>query len=145
MPLHNIHPAPGSRKKRVIVGRGEGSTMGQTCGKGQKGQTSRAGDTIMTGFEGGQTPMHRRIPKRGFNHPSKIHYEAINLLALEGKFEKGEEVNGKSLFEKGLLKKADLPYKILGVGNVTKSLKFAATKFSKSAQEAVKKAGGSIA
>ena len=88
MQLNRLKPAPGSRKKKRIVGRGEGSTLGQTAGKGQKGQSSRSGDTIMNGFEGGQTPLHRRIPKRGFNHPSKITYEAINLVLLEAKFDK---------------------------------------------------------
>lgn len=144
MRLHEIKPVPGSRKKKLIVGRGEGSTMGQTAGKGQKGQTSRSGDTIMTGFEGGQTPLHRRIPKRGFNHPSKIHYEAINLVALEAIFKSGGEVNGKILHEKGLLKKPELPFKVLGLGKVTKSFKIVADKVSKSAEKAITGAGGSV-
>src|SRR5262245_1588805 len=144
MRLHDLKPVPGSRKKKLIVGRGEGSTMGQTAGKGQKGQTSRSGDTIMTGFEGGQTPLHRRIPKRGFNHPSKIHYEPINLVALEAIFKSGGDVNAQVLFEKGLLKKADLPFKVLGLGKVTKALKVVANKVSKSAEKAITGAGGSV-
>lgn len=144
MQLHNLRPAPGSRKKKLIVGRGEGSTMGQTAGKGQKGQSSRAGDTIMTGFEGGQTPLHRRIPKRGFNHPSKINYEPINLVALEAVFKSGGEINGQVLFEKGLLKAPTLPFKVLGLGKVTKAFKITAHKVSKSAEAAVKSAGGSV-
>lgn len=145
MPLNNLKPAPGSRPKKLIVGRGEGSTMGQTCGKGQKGQTSRSGDTVMTGFEGGQTPLVRRIPKRGFNHPSKIHYEAINLGAIDKHFSAGNEVNGQALYDKGLLKRPTDAYKILGSGFCTKALKFSAGHFSKSAIEAIKKSGGSIA
>lgn len=142
--LNNLKPAPGSRPRKHIVGRGEGSGWGQTAGKGQKGQKSRTGDTIMLGFEGGQMPMVRRIPKRGFNHPSKIFYQAVNLLQLEAVFKAGEEVNKESLAAKGLIKKAETPYKILGDGKLTKALKISAPKFSKSAEEAVKKAGGSL-
>jgi large subunit ribosomal protein L15 len=144
MQLHQLKPAPGSRPKRTIVGRGEGSGLGQTAGKGQKGQAVRSGDTIMNGFEGGQTPLWRRIPKRGFNHPSKIHYEPINLIALEGRFDSGAEVNGQTLFEKGVIKSADLPVKILGVGKLSKKLKISVEKISKSAEEALKAAGGSF-
>ncbi len=144
MQLHELRPAPGSRKKKLIVGRGEGSTMGQTAGKGQKGQSSRSGDTIMNGFEGGQTPLHRRIPKRGFNHPSKICYEPINVIALEEVFKSGAEINGQVLFEKGLLKSPDVPFKILGIGKLTKALKITAHKASKSAEKNVKSAGGSL-
>lgn len=144
MQLHQLKPAPGSRPRRTIVGRGEGSGLGQTAGKGQKGQSSRSGDTVMTGFEGGQTPLVRRVPKRGFNHPSKIHYEAINLIALEGRFDNGAEVNGQALFEKGVIKKADLPVKILGVGKLTKKLNITVEKISKSAEKALKAAGGNF-
>ncbi len=144
MRLHELKPRPGSRPRKHIVGRGEGSGLGQTAGKGQKGQKSRTGDTIMVGFEGGQTPLVRRIPKRGFNHPSKIHYEPINLIALEGRFENGSDVNNKTLFEKGVIRNADVPVKILGVGKLTKKLKITAAKISKSAQKAVTEAGGSF-
>ena len=144
MQLHQLKPAPGSRPRRTIVGRGEGSGLGQTAGKGQKGQSSRSGDTVMTGFEGGQTPLVRRVPKRGFNHPSKIHYEPINLMALEGRFDSGAEVNGKTLFDKGVIRKADLPVKILGVGKLTKKLNISVEKISKSAEQVVKAAGGSF-
>lgn len=144
MQLHDLKPAPGSRPKRRIVGRGEGSGLGQTAGKGQKGQKSRSGDTIMNGFEGGQTPLVRRIPKRGFNHVSKIFYEPINLLALEGNFEAGAEVTGATLFEKGIIKKATLPVKILGVGKLNKKLIIKVAKISKSAEKALLAAGGSF-
>lgn len=144
MRLHELKPAPGSRPRKHIVGRGEGSGLGQTAGKGQKGQSSRAGDTIMNGFEGGQTPLHRRIPKRGFRHPSKIVYEPVNIVVLEEKFEKGSEINADVLAKKGVIKDADTPYKILGVGKLTKALKVTAPKFSKSAEKAVKDAGGTV-
>jgi large subunit ribosomal protein L15 len=144
MLLHKLKPAPGSRPKRHIVGRGEGSGLGQTAGKGQKGQTSRSGDTIMNGFEGGQTPLVRRIPKRGFNHPSKIYYQAVNLGDLDAIFDAGAEVNAASLFKQGFLKQADRPYKILANGKLTKALKITAPKFSQSAEALVKKAGGTL-
>jgi len=142
--LNNLHPAKGSRHSKHIVGRGEGSGWGQTAGKGQKGQKSRTGDTIMLGFEGGQMPLVRRLPKRGFNHSSKVFYQAVNLFQLEGVFNAGSEINGETLAAKGLIKKADTPFKILGDGKLTKALKISAPKFSKSAEEAVKKAGGSL-
>lgn len=144
MQLHQLKPAPGSRPKRQIVGRGEGSGWGQTAGKGQKGQSSRSGETVMTGFEGGQTPLVRRVPKRGFNHPSKIHYEPINLLVLEGRFDSGAEINAQTLFEKGVIKNAELPVKILGLGKLSKKLNIKVEKISKSAEEAVKAAGGTF-
>lgn len=144
MNLHTLKPAPGSRRPKVIVGRGEGSTLGQTCGKGQKGQSSRSGDTIMTGFEGGQTPLVRRIPKRGFNHSSKTFYDPINVGALDQHFDAGSEINAEVLVGKGLLKNARRPYKILGSGHCTKAFKVLAPMFSKSAEELIKKAGGSI-
>lgn len=142
MQLHQLKPAPGSRKKRVIVGRGEGSTLGQTAGKGQKGQGSRSGDTIMVGFEGGQTPLVRRIPKRGFNHPSKIHYYPINLETLSARFDAGMEITGEVLFKNGILKHANDPFKILGDGKLSKAFTVKADKFSKSAEAAIKAAGG---
>lgn len=142
MQLHELKPAPGSRPGKHIVGRGEGSGLGQTAGKGQKGQSSRTGDTIMLGFEGGQTPLYRRIPKRGFRHASKIFYEAINLIVLEERFKAGEQVNGETLFQKGVLKNADLPFKILGIGKLSKKLSVTANRFSKSAEKAIKDAGG---
>ena len=98
----------------------------------------------MTGFEGGQTPLFRRIPKRGFRHASKIYYEPINLVVLEAQFKAGDQINGEALFKKGVLKNSALPYKILGVGKLTKSLKVVANRFSKSAEKAVKDAGGTV-
>lgn len=144
MRLHQLKPAPGSRTPKRIVGRGEGSTLGQTCGKGMKGQTCRSGDTIMNGFEGGQMPLYRRLPKRGFNHPSKIKFQPINVEILDIKFEKGETVDGSSLFKKGLLDDPETPYKILGVGKLSKALTVVADKASSAAASAVKKAGGTL-
>lgn len=144
MSLNNLRPIPGSRPKRVIVGRGEGSTLGQTCGKGQKGQKCRTGETIMVGFEGGQMPLVRRIPKRGFNHASKIYYHAINLSLLETVFEANAEINAAALAKKGILRKADLPFKILADGKVTKAFKISGQQCSKPALEALKKVGGSF-
>jgi large subunit ribosomal protein L15 len=142
MQLHELKPKAGSRPGKQIVGRGEGSGWGQTAGKGQKGQSSRAGDTIMLGFEGGQTPLHRRIPKRGFRHASKINYEPINLIVLEERFAAGDQVDGASLYKKGVIKSAELPFKILGIGKLTKSLTVQADRFSKSAEQAIEAAGG---
>ena len=144
MLLHKLKPAHGSRPKRHIVGRGEGSGLGQTAGKGQKGQSSRSGDTIMVGFEGGQTPLVRRIPKRGFNHPSRIHYQPINVGDLEKNFETGAVVNGDALAKKGFLQDSTTPFKILANGKLTKSFKITAPRFSKSAEIIIKKAGGTI-
>ena len=144
MPLHTLKPAPGSRKPKRIVGRGEGSGLGQTAGKGQKGQKSRTGDTIMVGFEGGQMPLIRRIPKRGFRHPSKIYYTPVNVGDLERLFEVGAEITGEQLVTAGLIKNTKTPFKILGDGQLTKAFKIKATHYSKSAAEMVKKAGGEI-
>ncbi|MFN0116704.1 MAG: 50S ribosomal protein L15 [Elusimicrobiota bacterium] len=143
--LHKIKPAPGSRTPRRIVGRGEGSTLGQTAGKGQKGQSSRAGDSVMTGFEGGQTPLIRRIPKRGFNNPRRINYAGVDVKVLEVLFKSGDEINGQNLFQKGVLKNPHVPYKILGKSKITKSFKVNGGKLSQSAQKVIQDAGGSIA
>jgi len=144
MPLNTLKPAPGSRPKKHIVGRGEGSGLGQTAGKGQKGQTCRSGDTIMIGFEGGQMPLIRRIPKRGFNHASKIYYQAINIGDLEKYFESGAEVNGEALVKLGLLKNPKEPFKVLGGGELTKKLTVKAAHASKTAEASIIKAGGAL-
>ncbi len=144
MQLHELKPRPGSRPKKHIVGRGEGSGLGQTAGKGQKGQKSRTGDTIMVGFEGGQTPLVRRIPKRGFNHASKIYYEPINLVVLEARFEAGTAITNKVLYDKGIIRTLNLPVKILGIGKLSKAFKISVAKISKSAEKAVTAAGGTF-
>jgi large subunit ribosomal protein L15 len=141
MQLHNLKPAPGSRPAKHIVGRGEGSGLGQTAGKGQKGQSSRSGDTIMMGFEGGQTPLFRRIPKRGFTFTPKPKYEVVGLESLNV-FAKGTEVNPETLRTARLARKKDQPIKILGNGELKHALVIKAHAFSKSALEKIKTAGG---
>lgn len=145
MRLHQLKPAPGSRPPKRIVGRGEGSTLGQTCGKGQKGQKARSGDTIMNGFEGGQMPLFRRIPKRGFRSVGKVHYLPINLDLLDKAFNDGEEVTGETLANKKLLPSAATPFKVLAGGELKKKLSVKAARISKTAADAIQKAGGTIA
>ena len=144
MSLNQLKPAPGSRQPKRIVGRGEGSTLGQTCGKGQKGQRARAGDGKMVGFEGGQTPLMRRVPKRGFRHPSKIHYRPVNLEALAVKFPTGTTIDAAVLVDAGFLAKASVPFKVLGKDTQGKTFHLKAAKISLSAAEAVRRAGGSV-
>ncbi len=142
MKLHELAPNEGATKKRKRVGRGIGSGHGKTCGRGHKGQKSRSGDRKMPSwFEGGQTPLHKRIPKRGFRSPNRVEYTVVNVKLLEKYFEAGEEVTPEKLLEKGLVKKG-MPVKILGDGELTKALKVKAHAFSKSAREKIEAAGG---
>jgi len=140
MNLSNLHPAKGSRKDRLRVGRGPGSGRQKTSGRGSKGQLAGAGFTRKRGFEGGQMPIHRRIPKRGFTNIFKVQYAEINLDRL-GKIAKAE-VTLKDLVEAGLIKRETELVKILGRGDVTSSRTIHAHKFSQSAQEKIEKAGG---
>ncbi len=143
MKLHELKPNPGATRKKKRVGRGIGSGYGKTCGKGHKGQKSRSGDrNLPPGFEGGQTPLYMRIPKRGFRHKKRVEYQVVNVRSLEKLFSDGEEVNPETLLEKGLCKKGDY-IKILGDGELTKRLYVKAHAFSKSAIIKVEKAGGS--
>lgn len=142
MQLHDL--TSGQRtKKRKRVGRGQGTGWGQTCGKGEKGQKSRSGFSITPGFEGGQMPLHRRLPKRGFRHPSKTQYLILNITDIE---RMGlDEVSNEVLTEKGLQSaKHPLPIKVLGDGEISRAIKVKAEKVSKSAAEKIKAAGGSI-
>lgn len=145
MNLNDVHQGIQKNKQRKRVGRGPGSGHGKTSGRGHKGYFSRAGASRRTGFEGGQTPMFRRIAKRGFSNARFAKTVAIvNLSTLERVFESGDAVTPESLAEKGVLKgKFDL-VKILGDGELTKKLSVTAHRFSKSAEEAVTKAGGSV-
>lgn len=144
MKLHELKPAFGSRRRRKIVGRGEGSGHGGSSTRGMKGQKSRSGDGKMIGFEGGQMPLYRRIPKRGFsNRRFKKEFEIINVGTLEVIFEAGTDINPQVLKEKGL-SNTDLPVKILGDGEIKKALKVSAHAFSGSAEEKIKKAGGTV-
>jgi large subunit ribosomal protein L15 len=140
--LHNLKPAKGSRHRRKIVGRGEGSGHGGTATRGMKGQKARSGDGYMLGFEGGQMPLLRRIPKRGFTSVNKIEYSIVNLDTLAKYFDAGAEVTKESLRKKGIIKTKD-PVKILGDGEIKKALVVKASAFSKVAQEKIKAAGGS--
>ena len=132
---------PKKRKKKL--GRGEGSGHGKTSGRGHKGQKSRRGHKIRVGFEGGQMPLMRRIPKRGFKNITSKVYQIVNLNVL-GKFEKDTEITPKVLKEKNLIAKENKPVKILGEGQLNKPLKVSAHAFSKSAKEKIEKIGGKI-
>ncbi len=144
MKIHDLTPAAGARKSVKRLGRGIGSGTGKTSGKGHKGQWARSGGGVRIGFEGGQMPLMRRIPKRGFDNNWRKVYSVINLKDLE-KFEDGAVVNAESLLSKGILSKIE-PYgvKVLGDGEISKKLTVQANKFSKSAEEKIKKVGGNI-
>lgn len=139
--LGNLHPAPGSNKDKKRLGRGPGSGTGKTAGKGHKGQKARKSGNVRAGFEGGQTPMYRRLPKRGFKNPSRIAYNPINLDALNV-FESGTTVTPELLTEKGLLRNPESPVKLLARGELKKKLNVKFHKASGSAKAAVEKAGG---
>ena len=143
MKMHELGPAYGATTKRKVVGRGIGSGTGKTAGKGQKGQKARTGGKIRKGFEGGQTPLYRRIPKRGFNNYFAKEYAIINVSDLEV-FDNDTTVNSKALIEKGLINKELDGVKVLGNGTLTKKLTVVATKFSKSAEEKIQAVGGKI-
>ncbi len=141
MKLYELSPAPGSTKEVKRIGRGHGSGHGKTAGKGHKGQWARSGGGVRIGFEGGQMPLQRRIPKRGFNNIFGTEYATINVSALEI-FENGAVVTAETLKEAGLIKKVLDGVKILGDGEITKNLTVQATAFSASAKEKIEKAGG---
>ena len=141
MKLHELSPAPGSVKDVKRIGRGHGSGNGKTAGKGHKGQKARAGRGIRAGFEGGQMPLHRRIPKRGFNNIFATPYVAINVAALN-RFEDGAVVNTEALLNAGIIKKAPYGVKILGNGKIEKSLTVQVAAFSESAKAKIEAAGG---
>lgn len=142
--LSNLKPPRGATKKRKRVGRGQGSTLGKTSGKGQKGQKSRSGGRIKPGFEGGQMPIHRRLPKVGFVNPNALDYSIVNLAELEEVFAAGDVVDYDALRARGLTRKKDDGVKILGSGELTKALTVKATKFSKSAAAKIEAAGGAV-
>ncbi len=145
MNIHELSPAPNSAKKAKRVGRGIGSGLGKTSGRGQKGQNSRSGGGVRLGFEGGQMPLIRRLPRRGFNNANfKKQYSIINVSDLE-KLDDGSVVDAKLLLDKNIISKVeDYGVKVLGNGELTKKLTVKAAKFTKSAQEKIEKAGGSI-
>ena len=141
MNLHNLHPAEGSTHVGKRKGRGHGTGNGKTAGRGHKGQGARSGGGVRVGFEGGQMPLSRRIPKRGFNNVFAEPLEIINLNALNA-FEDGDVVTAEALLAKGILSKCVYGFKVLGNGNVTKKVTVRASAFSKSAKEAIEAAGG---
>ena len=142
MELHDLHPAPGAKRSRKRVGRGPGSGNGKTAGKGHKGQKSRSGYSRRFGFEGGQMPLVRRIPKRGFTNIFRVEYQVVNLRDLERVFEDGDTVSVESLVEKGLARGGNRLVKVLGDGDLAKKLDVKAHKFSASARAGIEKAGG---
>jgi large subunit ribosomal protein L15 len=141
MKLHELKPAEGSRKERKRVGRGIGSGTGKTAGKGHKGQNARSGGGVRLGFEGGQTPLFRRLPKRGFTNINRKEYAIVNLDALN-RFEDGAEVTPELLIETGIVSNEKAGIKILANGKVEKKLTVKAHKFSSAAKEAIEAAGG---
>ena len=143
MKLHELRPAEGSRKAPKRVGRGTGSGLGRNAGKGEKGQNSRSGGGVRPGFEGGQMPLYRRLPKRGFTNIFAKEYTAINVDRLNV-FEDGTEVTPDLLLENGVIGKLRDGVKILGNGTLEKKLTVKATKFSKSAAEKIQAAGGKV-
>ncbi len=138
--IHGLAPAPGSTHYRKRVGRGPGSGHGKTAGKGNKGQKSRTGYRHQRGFEGGQMPLHRRVPKRGFTNIFRVEYDIVNLSDLD-RFEAGQAVNPETLAA-ARLSRRNRPVKILGDGQVGKALTVSAHKFSAGAQAKIEKAGG---
>ena len=141
MNLHELSPAEGSKKSSKRIGRGHGSGWGKTAGKGHKGQKARSGGSIRPGFEGGQMPLQRRIPKRGFNNIFAKKIVAINVSALEA-FEDGAEVTTAALIEKGIVSEAYDGIKILGNGTLTKKLNVKVAAYSESAKQKIEAAGG---
>lgn len=131
-----------NRQARKRVGRGDGSGNGRTAGRGDKGAGARAGAKRRPYFEGGQIPLIRRLPKRGFNNPNHVLFEVVNLNVLEENFEAGAEINREVLEQRGLISKDTLPLKVLGNGDLTKAFKVSADRFSDMAKEKIEKAGG---
>ncbi len=141
--LSDLHPPRGSRHRKVRVGRGMGSKLGKTAGKGNKGQQSRAGYSRRRGFEGGQMPLHRRIPKRGFHNPFGTDYAVVNVESLNA-FPAGEKVSPEELLLRGLVRQAGVDVKVLGNGELKVALTVQAHAFSKSARGKIEGAGGKV-
>lgn len=145
MRLHELAPRPGAKHRRKRLGCGESSGHGKTSGRGHKGQKARAGAAIRLGFEGGQMPLYRRIPGKGFNNARfTTHFAIVNVATLQARFEAGAEIDEAALREAGVLRGRCDGVKILGQGEVTKAFKVSATAVSASAREKIEKAGGSV-
>jgi large subunit ribosomal protein L15 len=144
MSLNNLRPPKGAKHPRKRVGRGPGSGHGKTASRGSKGAKSRSGFRFKRGFEGGQMPLHRRVPKRGFHNLFRVEYAVINLDTLAQVFDAGSEVTPDLLRERGLVRQSNIPVKILGRGEISKKLTVRAHKFSGSAAEKITAAGGAV-
>ena len=142
MELHELSPAPGSRKAAWRKGRGHATGNGKTAGRGHKGQKARSGGGVRVGFEGGQMPLARRVPKRGFNNIFAKPLESVNVSVLDARFDDGAEVDAQALLAAGVLSKCEYGVKILGNGDITKKLTVRAKAFSASAKEKIEAAGG---
>ena len=140
--LNNLQVPEGSTHKKKRLGRGPGSGLGKTAGRGNKGQKSRSGYSGKVGFEGGQMPLHRRLPKRGFTNIFKKEWIEISLAALDKHFDANDEVTPEVLHNRGLIKKAKHDVVVLGTGELSKALRISAHRFTKSAREKIEKAGG---
>lgn len=143
MELHNLKPAPGAKRAKKRVGRGPGSGNGKTAGRGHKGQKSRSGYSRRYGFEGGQMPLVRRIPKRGFTNIFRQEFQVVNLRDLERVFADGDAVDAETMAANGLVRSATQPVKVLATGELTKKLTVKAHKFSGAARSKIEEAGGS--
>ena len=142
MKLHELSSTPGSRADHYRKGRGLGSGNGKTAGKGHKGQNARSGGGVRLGFEGGQLPLYRALPKRGFKNVNHVEYAVVNVSDLEAKFDANAVINPAALKDKGLVKKEYDGVKVLGSGKLTKAFTVQANAFSKSAEKAITEAGG---
>jgi large subunit ribosomal protein L15 len=143
MDLSKLKPADGSTHSKKRVGRGHGTGQGTQAGRGHKGAQSRSGYSFKRGFEGGQMPLHRRVPKRGFHNPFRVEYAVVNLDDLTKRFDEGTEVTPEAIRKSGLVRDARLPIKVLARGDVSKKLSVQAHKFSGKAAEKIAAAGGS--
>ncbi len=145
MKQHEVQPSTGARKSKIRRGRGDSSGYGSFSGRGCKGQNSRAGGGVRLGFEGGQTPLWKRMPKlKGFKNPCRVEYTPVNLLAIERGYESGETVNEMTLLEKKIIRTSKNPIKILGNGTLSKKLSFEGVFFSASAKEKMEASGSTI-
>src|SRR5690349_19648637 len=142
MSLNNLRPPKGAKHAKKRIGRGQGSGQGKTAGRGHKGAKSRSGFKFKRGFEGGQMPLHRRVPKRGFHNPFRVEYDVVNLDTLTAKFDAGTVVTPDLLREAGLVGRRGAPVKVLARGDVAKALTIRAHKFSGKAAEKIAAAGG---
>jgi large subunit ribosomal protein L15 len=145
MKINELKAAPGARKKKTRIGRGNASGSGTYSGRGMNGQSARSGGRVRPGFEGGQTPLHMRMPKLGgFKNPNRVEHVAINVGRLNDRYENGDTVNMETLVAKRIIRSAKRPVKILGVGEVTIALTINVAKISKTAIEKITKAKGTI-